>query len=318
MSKHTYGPVLSRRFGLSLGVDVVPHKWCSLDCVYCQLGRTTRRTVERQAFFPPDEVVADVGEALRTGSRPDVITFAGSGEPTLYAHLGEVASRIRRITKTPLLLITNGTLLGRKDVAEEASLFDYVAPSLDAADPQTFLKVNGPDPSLSLEEVLGGLIGFTREFPGKVFLEILLVAGVNDHPESIRALADAVTGIQPHQVDLNTVSRPSPGGAAQAVSREFLVSLEPLFASRCRAVREFGKRTELPPLSASSGELERCAYLVGESLTRRPSTLLELSVALDVGEQFVVKALERLLDQGLADVEHRGDQTYYVARRQAP
>jgi len=315
MGRYTYGPVRSRRFGLSLGVDVVPHKWCSLDCTYCQLGPTTCRTTDRVSFYPPEDVASDVEQALVLGPQPDVITLAGSGEPTLYRDLGDLVRRIRRVTRIPLLLITNGTLLSDPDVSRDAALFDFVAPSLDAADPQTFARVNGPDPKISLGGMIDGLVSFTAGFSGKVFLEILLAAGVNDHPESIQALVDAVGRIRPHRVDLNTVSRPAPGGTARAVSPEFLQSLEPLFATRCQVVQEVAAGPGLDVRGAAEQELQLCRDRVADSLGRRPGTLPDLATGLAFPEPLVLKVLDDLVREGKLVAEHREGRTWYVSAR---
>ena len=134
-NRYIYGPVPSRRFGLSLGVDLVPHKVCTFSCIYCQLGPTTQHTVERQDFFEPEKVIADIEEALKQGPKPDVITFAGSGEPTLYKSLDRIIDGIREITDVPVLLITNGSLLFMEDVRAAALKVDIAAPSLDASGP---------------------------------------------------------------------------------------------------------------------------------------------------------------------------------------
>ncbi len=315
MSRYTYGPVRSRRFGLSLGVDVVPHKWCSLDCTYCQLGPTTRRTCQRASFFPAEEVAADVERAICLGPSPDVITLAGSGEPTLYRDLGELVRRIRRFTRIPLLLITNGTLLSDPDVSKDAALFDFVAPSLDAADAETFARVNGPDPKISLEAMITGLRSFTAGFGGKVFLEILLVADVNDHPGSIQALVEAVGSIRPHRVDLNTVSRPAPGLSAKPVSLEFLRSLEPLFAARCLAVRELPAGHGVDNADSVSHEFQVCRDRVLDSLERRPGTLSDLATALSFPELLVWKVLDDLVTQGHLVIQQREGRTWYVSGR---
>jgi wyosine [tRNA(Phe)-imidazoG37] synthetase (radical SAM superfamily) len=249
------------------------------------------------------------------GPQPDVITVAGSGEPTLYQDLGELVRRIRRVTRIPLLLITNGTLLADPDVSKDAALFDFVAPSLDAADAKTFARVNGPDPRISLEAMIAGLRSFTAGFGGKVFLEILLVADVNDHPESIRALVEAVGSIRPHQVDLNTVSRPAPGGSAKPVSLEFLRSLEPLFATRCLAVQEAAAPQRSDATGSVSQEFQLCMERVLDSLGRRPGTLSDLATALSFPELLVLKVLDDLVAQGQLVMEHREGRTWYVSAR---
>lgn len=311
LRKRTYGPVPSRRFGLSLGVDVVPFKFCTLDCVYCQLGNTVTRSVQRQSFYPPEQILKDVKEALQSGPMPDIITFAGSGEPTLYQDLGIVARGVRELTDLPLLLITNGSLLYREDVARDAFLFDIVAPSLDAADPKGFQRINRPHEQLHLEAVVDGLERFSRQFKGRIHLEILFAQGYNDSPESLEALVKAVERIRPHQVDLNTVSRPAPSGLAKAVSTEFLEKAEVLFQGFCRRIPDANEALlERVRMQTHSQNLEE---RILETLGRRPCTVHDLAKALDASENMVAKCLEQLVARGDLAARTQDQGTFFLA-----
>lgn len=172
--RHVFGPVPSHRLGRSLGIDVVPYKTCSYNCIYCQLGRTTCKTIERQERVGWELILDELRRSLDT--RPDYITFSGSGEPTLYAGLGELIERIKSVTSVPIAVLTNGSLLWRPDVRQDLQQADLVIPSLDAGDELHFQGVNRPHRSLSLEQVVEGLIAFRREFSGKYWLEVLVVA----------------------------------------------------------------------------------------------------------------------------------------------
>ena len=308
MSKRLYGPVPSRRFGLSLGVDLVPRKVCTFDCAYCQLGPTTKKRGQRVSFFPAEEVVAEVAEALRSGPGPNVITFAGSGEPTLYLHLGEVARQLRQVTDLPLLLITNGSLLHRPDVAADAARFDIVAPSLDAGDEATFQRINSPLPGLSVNDVIDGIAQFSTRFSGTLALEVFFVRRVNDSPASLDAIADAVKRIAPDRVDLNTVARPTPGRAAEGVDREFL--------------EEVGRR--LPCLASpiagpaptvaedSRWDPSGLAERIHATVARRPCTAADLAASLAASEADVAKALARLVARRQIAEDVRGRDTYFI------
>ena len=157
LARQIYGPVPSRRLGTSLGVDLVPFKVCSYDCVYCQLGRTRWISCDREAFVPPARLVEEIRQALVQGPLPDVITLAGSGEPTLYEPLGELIRALKTLTGIPVALLTNGALFWKPEVRRDAALADLVLPSLDAGDEATFQAVNRPHPGLTLEETLQGL-----------------------------------------------------------------------------------------------------------------------------------------------------------------
>ncbi|MBM4354349.1 MAG: radical SAM protein, partial [Deltaproteobacteria bacterium] len=276
MGKLTYGPVSSRRFGVSLGVDVVPFKTCTLDCVYCQLGPTDVLTIDRRPFFPQREVVREVLEAIGRGPRPDVITFAGSGEPTLYSDLGAVARALRREAGIPLNLITNGTLLWRDDVAEDAAEFDIVAPDLDAADAATFAAINGPHPALDLGRVIDGIARFSARHPGKVRLEVFLLAGINDGPEALAAIVKAAALIAPAVVELNTAVRPTPGRSVQGLGAADLSRIAALFDPPAVPPAVFRSRSDASGAGLPRGLSDR----ILATLKRRPCTVGQLADAL--------------------------------------
>jgi wyosine [tRNA(Phe)-imidazoG37] synthetase (radical SAM superfamily) len=187
--RRVYGPVPSRRFGLSLGVDLVPPKTCCYDCVYCQVGRTTELTTEPTDFYLVEEVLADVRAALDSGPLPDVITLAGSGEPTLYRPLGRLIDGLRDLGGVPVVLLTNGALLSDPRVAQAALKADILAPSLDAGDRETFSRINRPHPSIVFADMLRGLQVVCEKHPGTVRLEVVLVGGQNDSDKDVQRIA---------------------------------------------------------------------------------------------------------------------------------
>jgi len=166
--KYIYGPVPSRRLGRSLGVDLVPFKACTFDCVYCQLGRTPHKTVERREYLPAEAILDEVKRKLAEGDVPDYITFSGSGEPTLNRRIGGLIREIKALTKIPVAVLTNGSLLWMQEVQEDLMAADLVIPSLDAGDEKLFSYVNRPHRDLAFAQVVNGLIEFTRRFPGQV------------------------------------------------------------------------------------------------------------------------------------------------------
>ena len=204
--QHVFGPVPSRRLGRSLGVDLVPFKTCSYDCIYCQLGRTTCRTVNRQEWVPMDVVLDEL--KLKLASRPDYITLSGSGEPTLHSRLGELIEHIQAMTAVPVAVLTNASLLWQKEVREEVALADVVLPSLDAPDPERFAFINRPHPEITFDRLLDGLEMFRRECAGKYWLEVMLLDGYTTLPPQVRQLAEYVRRIRPDKVQLNTAVRP--------------------------------------------------------------------------------------------------------------
>ncbi len=180
--RYVYGPVPSRRLGRSLGVDLVPFKVCTFDCVYCQLGRTTIKTLERKEYVSAADVLDEVKRKLAEEDNPNYITFAGSGEPTLNSRIGDLILRIKDLTDIQVAVLTNGSLLCTKEVQDDLMAADLVIPSLDAGDEQLFRYVNRPHENISFDRLVDGLVDFTRRFPGQVWLEILLLEGVTSMP----------------------------------------------------------------------------------------------------------------------------------------
>ena len=208
--KRVYGPVPSRRFGLSLGVDLVPHKTCSYDCCYCQVGPTTCLTDTQRDYYPLELILQDVAHALAQGHQPDVITLAGSGDPCLYASLKDLIVELGRLAEAKIVLITNGALLHRPQVMEAALAADILAPSLDAADQGMFERINRPASAISFHQMLAGLQETISRHTGLVRLELMLVQGLNDSQVHLGKLQQIVHDLSPDQIDINTPVRPAP------------------------------------------------------------------------------------------------------------
>jgi wyosine [tRNA(Phe)-imidazoG37] synthetase (radical SAM superfamily) len=185
MKKMIYGPVPSRRLGISLGLDIIPFKTCSYDCIYCQLGRTTEQTLERRSYVTISSLINQLKEVLELNEEIDYITFSGSGEPTLNQDIGEMIRKVKELTCIPVAVLTNGSLLWEERVRKNLSYADLVVPSLDAVSEEVFRRVNRPASGLSIEKVLRGLESFTWSFKGKIYLEVMLVKGMNDSEEEI-------------------------------------------------------------------------------------------------------------------------------------
>ncbi len=205
--RFVYGPVPSRRLGRSLGVNVIPFKTCNYSCVYCQLGKTTDLINERRSFFPKEEILREVAEVVGR-VEADHVTFAGEGEPTLCRDLGWLIKEIKKVTDTPVAVLTNGSLLYREDVREDLAEADVVIPSLDAADEKTFRRINRPHKDLKIDEIVEGLREFSREYSGKFYIEVMLVKGYNDSESALKAIRSALERIKPDGVYLLTPIRP--------------------------------------------------------------------------------------------------------------
>ncbi|HFC96909.1 MAG TPA: radical SAM protein [Thermosulfurimonas dismutans] len=298
-----FGPVRSRRLGLSLGVDLVPRKVCSMDCVYCEVGRTTLLTTERAEYRSLSRVMEALERALRE-KEFDVITITGSGEPTLNLRFPEVVERIRSLTPRPLAVLTNSTLLAVPEVFEALCEVDFVLASLDAAREESFRRVNRPAPGLSARELLENLMALRGKMRGELWLEILLVRGINDAPEDIEALRQALERIRPHRAQLNTVVRPPAEPWARGLTPAEILALS----------RELSAE---PLTVAPRGQGRRGAGLSPEEvegyLSRRPAPVEELSRAFGVPPEEVRGILDRLAARGrVRPVVFRGE-TFYRA-----
>ena len=305
--KHVFGPVPSRRLGRSLGVDLVPLKVCSYDCIYCQLGRTTRKTVERKEWVPMDAVLDELKRKL--ACRPDYITLSGSGEPTLHSGLGEIIEHIQAMTAVPVAVLTNGSLLWQPEVRAELAQADVVMPSLDAGDDLLFQAVNRPHPEITFEKLVSGLEQFRREFSGQYWLEVLLLAGHTGLPDHVRKIAELVRRIQPDRVQLNTASRPPAEEFAAPVPQARLTELARLFRPKAEAIAEYRRRGKRVATDASQ-------QAVLELLRRRPCTEDDVAGGLALRPVEAAKHLAQLEAAGrVVSQRHEGQVYYQLARR---
>jgi len=209
--KYVYGPVFSRRLKNSLGISTVPSKVCSLDCVYCQLKRTTRFTIERKNYVPVQEILEEVSNFFRykpKDKRIDYVTFSGSGEPTLHKSIGVLIRKVKSISSCPVALITNSTTLTNLRVQQDLLSLDLIVPSLDAVTQDVFEKIDRPDANLKVSSVIKALIQFRKKFKGAFWLEIMLVRGINDSPAYLKKMKKIVDRIKPDRVQINSPVRP--------------------------------------------------------------------------------------------------------------
>ena len=301
---YIYGPVPSRRLGFSLGIDIIPFKTCTFDCIYCQLGPTTRKTVKRKKYFSPKKILSAIKKTLSSGQRIDYITFSGSGEPSLNSDIGNLIREIKEITSIPVAVLTNGSLLSRERVRKDLSAADLVVPSLDAAAQKAFVKTNRPHSSLKLGEIIEGLEKFRHEFKGSIWLEIMLVKGVNDSPPHLRRLKDAVAKIKPEKIHLNTVVRPPTEKFARPLSQRELERIKKYFGEKAEIIAEFDKKAQ----KLSSEDLKKAILSI---IQRRPVTLSDISASLGAHKNEVIKYLNFLLEEGkIQRTSHKGLKYY--------
>ena len=301
---YVYGPVPSRRLGLSLGIDIVPAKVCTLDCVYCQIGRTTERSTDRRDFFDVREVLSELEGVLAGGVQADFVTIGGSGEPTLNARLGELIDGIREVTDIPLAIITNGTLLFRADVRADCAKADVVVPSLDAGDAATFELVNRPAPDISIEKLVSGLAAFREVFSGQIWLEVFLIEGANTSPEQLVVLRSHIERIRPDKIQLNSAVRPVAEEGIEALSRDRLEAIARQLGENCEIVGA-------APEAHMSPHIERTRDDVLSTLKRRPCSVDDLCCGLGINRHEAAKHLAYLVEQGHITSECREGVTYY-------
>jgi len=310
-TSYTYGPVPSRRLGLSLGVDIVPPKVCTLDCIYCQIGRTTRSSMVRRDFIDIDAVLAELAAKLKAGLKADYITIGGSGEPTLNSRLGDLIDGIRRLTDIRVAILTNGTLLYRTDVRAECAKADVVCPTLDAADPVVFEAVHRPTRGITIEKLVSGLEQFRQEYQGQIWLEVFLVAGVNTEAGQIEKLKRLIRRIRPDKVHLNTAVRPPAEPDVQAVPAATLAAIARQIGSNCEVIGA-------PPAAVGDEHHQRAEADVVSVLKRRPCSIEDICTGLAIAPEEVLKHVAHLQERGVVTTERRGDITYFQIRVDTP
>lgn len=302
--RYIYGPVPSRRLGYSLGVDIIPYKVCSFDCIYCQLGPTTRKTIERKEYIDKGEILKQIRGAISTEQRIDYITFSGSGEPTLNSTIGILIKEIKKLTEIPVAVLTNSSLLWDEQMRKELISADLLLPSLDGASQTTFQKINRPHPSLKLDMILMGLKHLRREYKGQIWLELMLVRGINDTSDEIERMKEIISEITPNKVQLNTVVRPPSEKTAHPLTSRKLNEIKALFGPRCEIIPEFIPKK----LSAHTKGTEESILAL---IRRRPVTLSDITDSLGIHRNEAIKCLELLKRKNRIKAHiHRGLKYY--------
>ena len=303
--RHIFGPVPSRRLGRSLGVDLVPFKTCTYDCIYCQLGRTTHKTVDRREWVPMDEVLAELKAALST--RPDYITLSGSGEPTLFSRLDELIDRIRSLTTVPVAVLTNGSLLWHEDVRRQLRDAHLMIPSLDAGDAAMFQAVNRPHESIPFDRMLEGLISLRSGYAGEYWLEVFLLADLSAADGEVDKIVECVRRIRPQRVQLNTATRPTAEDYAVMVPRARLTELAARFEPLAEVIADYRG------VHARS-EFQAGRDSVLEMVQRRPCSLDDIAEGLGMHRNEAVKYVEELDASGWLDKQVSGGRLFYQGK----
>ncbi|MBN2018663.1 MAG: radical SAM protein [Sedimentisphaerales bacterium] len=303
-NNYIFGPVPSRRLGRSLGIDLVPFKTCTYDCIYCQLGRTTDKTTQRKEWVPTGDVINQLSGKL--GSNPDYITLSGSGEPTLFSHIEELISGIKSITDVPVAVLTNGSLLWMPQVRKALKTADLVVPSLDAGSDRIFQYVNRPHPDISFTKMLEGLIKFREEYDGQYWLEVFLLAGITTTEMEVSGLRAFINSIRPDKVQTNTVSRPPAESFAEPVPRKELETITRKLYDKADVIADYRGVHKAEYFSAKRDDILTL-------LKRRPCSVEDIAAGLGIHRNEVVKYVEELLTEGKIAAKPQGKHLYYNA-----
>ncbi len=278
-----FGPVPSRRYGRSLGIDLVPMKTCCYDCLFCQLGTTPQTTCDRRDYIPLESVYEELSQWLAKGETVDRMTLCGSGEPTLHAHFGEVLRWIRQRTQVPTLLMSNGALFGDPQVRADAALADTVKISLHFWDEASFQATVRPHPSLHFEAIFEGWKCFREMFTGQLDIEFFALPGINDAPEQINKILALAKDLRPDTLTVNSAARPPAESCVKTVPEADLARLRRLFATIAH---------EQTAAQASQPEPYSEAALL-ELVRRHPLTPAQFARYFGQSEATITEALQR-------------------------
>ncbi len=323
---HVFGPVNSRRLGRSLGIDLFVDKICNLNCIYCEVGPTENLTCSRDSYVPTSQIIAELKQVCLDSQlldNIDVFTVTASGEPTLHEGLGEILAYLKENSTKKVVVLTNGTTLSDPDVRSALRFADIVVPSLDAVMPKSFRKLNRPAECLTLKEIIDGLIEFSHEYSGQLWLEILFALGVNDSEQDLQALSEVVSQMVVTRIQLNTVARPPLEKYAKPVSRETLEEFAAILSQKLPSV-------PVDILAGSTGEVEKTTTDLKDQvsvvtgvdddalekivnmLKRRPCTAADINrTFLLGGPDKVEQYLEPLVRSGRLELRLHGKKYYY-------
>ncbi|MBN1128841.1 MAG: radical SAM protein [Chitinispirillaceae bacterium] len=302
-----FGPVTSRRLGISLGVDCLDAKRCSLDCVYCECGTTVHLTTERAEYVEADAIIAELSDYLKNAPNLDYITFGGSGEPTLNNGIGRVIRFLKSsFPQYHCALLTNGTLFYLEEVRRDVLPFDIVLPNLDAVSQGAFDQLNRPHTNLRNETIINGLVAFRAEYRGTIWLEVFIGPGINDTPEEIRLLRDAALTIAPDRVQLNTLDRP---GTCDWVSPAPLPLLKSIARDLAPLPVEIISRSAADPALWKKKDISPDA--IRSLIARRPSTIEEIAAVTGLTINETNSVLSGLLGQKTITATSVHNRTFY-------
>lgn len=306
--KHLFGPVPSRRLGISLGVDLVKHKTCSLDCLYCECGKTNNLTVERKEYVNAEEVIEEIKDIIHKGIYLDYITFSGSGEPLLNSKIGYIIKEIKKITDTKIAILTNATAFTDENLIDEILDVDLIVPSLDAVSQDVFKKINNPEKTLKIEDIINGLISLRNKFKNLIFLEIFIIEGINDGEREILKFKEVINQIKPDKIQLNSLDRPS---AYEGIEKANMSTLEKikkeLAFENLEIITKYKYREDIRNYNLASEEL------ILNMIGKRPCTIEDLCQITSLKKSELNKYLDILEKEKLVKTE-KGERGIFLKK----
>lgn len=299
MTHHIFGPVISRRLGRSLGIDLIPFKTCSYNCAYCECGATTDLTSQRREFFPVHEIITQLDTVLSSSPKLDYITFAGSGEPTLSLSLGPVLAHLKKnYEEYKIAVLTNGSLCTDPAVRRDLLPADLVSPTITTTTQEIFERIHRPVPGLSVAGIIQGLENLRNDYSGQIWLEVFLIPGLNTTENELGSLRSAVYHIRPDRIQLNYLDRPG--------TEAWVSSPDPLQLKR---IQEFFTEGEIPVDITGFNEpgtlltQDDSIALIDETLRRRPCTAEDIAHMTGLQGPEVRKKLALMVQQGIVQAK---------------
>lgn len=309
--KHLFGPVTSRRLGVSLGIDLVPYKYCPLNCVYCEVQSTTHLQTKREEFFPTQDILDELDSFMRERPHLDYITFSGAGEPTLNSSIKDIISHVKeQYPEYKLALLTNGVLLNDDAVLAEILPCDLILPSLDAATQKVYEMINRPKAGLKVEELISGLVKLRERYQGQIWLEVFIIPGINDMEEELLPLREAIARIKPDIVQLNSLDRPGAEEWVEAATARDLKKVKDFMTLALSTPIEIIAKIKYQG-GMDSLDAEVVSFIQA-TISRRPSTAEDLAEMLNIHINEIMKILRELAHEGKLQAERMARGVFYT------
>ena len=306
--KYLFGPVPSRRLGLSLGIDLLGKKICTYDCIYCEIGKTVLKTDQKKSYVDKEGLLKELKIYLDTCREfPDFLTFSGSGEPTLHADLGDIIRALKTISSIPIAVITNSAILDKAQVRADLRLADVVLASLDTITENIFQKINRPIKNITTKHIINGLEKFRNEYQGQIWLEILFCKGINDSKEEIYKLKEVIDNkIRPNKIQINTVVRPPTEDYAHILSQNKLKEIKNILGEKAEIMVSF-KRENIK-VSKVKEEIES---KIENMVAVRPCTFKDIENSLNIHKTELLKFLDKMVFQQKIYIRRHNHRLFY-------